>query len=589
MICQLSLFGQNQIDLANEYFDNREYEKALEIYERLAKRQENIPLIHKNYLEALKETNNPKEAEKYLKRLLKSDPYSPQFNADYAILLKDRGEATKSAEYLDGYLNSIKKDNQGLHAAALHFISVNLYEFAEKAYLLGQKNDRNSFQYELADLYSVWGKDDRMVNLYLEMLSEDEEQLEYIQGLLQDRLTDEEGFEKLEPILIEYVQKNPEKTVFGELLVWYYLQVTEYYKAFVQARAIDRKKKLEGFKILEIGKLALNNYAYKDAIRIFEYLVEKYAGKPVYSVSKRMLIKSKEELVKNTYPLDYEKIRSLASDYQQIISELGVNRATADAVRSYALLQAFYLDNKDSAVMILDELINTPNMQPSFISEAKLDLGDIYLLKNEPWEATLLYSQVEKAEKDHNTGHMAKLKNAKLSYYRGDFELARAHLDVLKLATSREIANDAMKISLLIQDNLDLDTTAFAMMSFASTELLTFQGKYDEALKQYDRMLRDYKGHNLSDEVLWEKSKILIKLGRFEEAEKTLVVILSDFSYDILADDANFALGRLYEENLGNPDKAMDYYKDQLTKFPGSIYVVEARKRFRRLRGDNLN
>jgi hypothetical protein len=35
-----------------------------------------------------------------------------------------------------------------------------------------------------------------------------------------------------------------------------------------------------------------------------------------------------------------------------------------------------------------------------------------------------------------------------------DFELAQAHLDILKLATSREIANDAMELSLLITDNL---------------------------------------------------------------------------------------------------------------------------------------
>ena len=33
-------------------------------------------------------------------------------------------------------------------------------------------------------------------------------------------------------------------------------------------------------------------------------------------------------------------------------------------------------------------------------------------------------------------------------------------------------------------------------------------------------------------------------------------------------------------------DKAMEIYREFLTKFPGSVYAAEARKRFRTLRGD---
>ena len=262
---------------------------------------------------------------------------------------------------------------------------------------------------------------------------------------------------------------------------------------------VDDNGQLDGFKIMEIGRLALNNEAFQDAIKIFDYLVEKYNDKPVYSISRRMLIMAKEQLVKNTYPVDMSKIKSLALDYNQIVKELGVNRNTADAIRRMALLQAFYLNNKDTAISILQSLIKIRGMKQSLISEAKLDLGDIYLLKGDPWEASLLYSQVEKAEKDQNLGHIAKLKNAKLSYYKGEFELARAHLDVLKLATSREIANDAMDLSLLIQDNLDLDTTAKVMEDFAEIDLLVFQSKFQEALERYENLTKKNKDHSLVD------------------------------------------------------------------------------------------
>src|SRR5690606_8145510 len=93
-----------------------------------------------------------------------------------------------------------------------------------------------------------------------------------------------------------------------------------------------------------------------------------------------------------------------------------------------------------------------------FIDRCKLDMGDIYLLKGEPWEATLLYSQVEKSQKEELLGYEAKLRNARLHYYKGDFELSKDVLDILKQATSREIANDAGALSLLIMDNTGLDS-----------------------------------------------------------------------------------------------------------------------------------
>ncbi len=584
------LFAQdNTISLADEYYSNNEMEKAIELYEKLAKKDENIEKIHKNYFDALLKSGNQKSLEKYLKRVLKLYPDNAEYNVDYGTFLISNGDNNKATEHYESYLNRIKKNNDLLRYAAVYFINEEQFEFAEKTYIIGQKNDKNDFIGELADLYFVWGKKELMVAQYMELLDLDENQVDFVQGMLQDRISDEDDFEKLEEVLVGYVQKNPDKTVYNEILIWYFLQKNEFYKAFIQARAIDKRQKLEGFKILEIGRLALNNDSYKDAIRIFQFLVDKYNDKPVYSISRRLLINSKEELVKNTYPVDLNEIKSLVKDYEDIIKELGIRKNTADAVRSLALLEAFYLNNKDSAIQILEHLIRTPGMNPSLISQAKLDLGDIYLLKNEPWEASLLYSQVEKAEKDKNLGHIAKLKNAKLSFYKGEFELAKAHLDVLKLATSREIANDAMDLSLLIQDNLDLDTSSIAMTNFAEIELLVFQSKFEEALIQYNVMLKDFESHSLTDEIWWEKAEILIKLGRFEEAVESLELILKHNRNDILADDANFTIGKIYEENLKNQELAMEYYRKQMVDYPGSIYNVEARKRFRKLRGDNLN
>jgi tetratricopeptide (TPR) repeat protein len=200
-----------------------------------------------------------------------------------------------------------------------------------------------------------------------------------------------------------------------------------------------------------------------------------------------------------------------------------------------------------------------------------------------------LYSQVEKSHKDTPIGYDAKLRNARLNYFKGDFELAQANLDILKLATSREIANDAMDLSLLITDNTGLDTSSATMEEYAAIELLVFQNKLQEALTKLDGMLKKYPGHSLTDEIYFQKAAIYERMGDFGQAVANLQKIVSNPQYDILSDDALYKMAVIYEDNLKDPEKAKHLYNDLLVKHQGSIYAAEARKRFRKLRGDVVN
>jgi tetratricopeptide (TPR) repeat protein len=243
-----------------------------------------------------------------------------------------------------------------------------------------------------------------------------------------------------------------------------------------------------------------------------------------------------------------------------------------------------YLNQTDTAIALLEEVLQLPNPDVRFINETKIMLGDMYLLKGEPWESTLLYSQVEKALKDQPLAHEAKLKNAKLSYYKGEFELAQEHLDILKMATSREIANDAMELSLLISDNTILDTSTAAMEEYAAIELLLFKNQDDEALKRLDKMLVDFPNHSLTDEIYFLQGKIFQKRKDFQAAIAAYEKV--EAQKGIYSDDALFLQAQLYDFQFKNKEKAMELYQRILKDFQGSIYVVEARKRFRTLRGD---
>jgi predicted negative regulator of RcsB-dependent stress response len=191
--------------------------------------------------------------------------------------------------------------------------------------------------------------------------------------------------------------------------------------------------------------------------------------------------------------------------------------------------------------------------------------------------------------KNDPLGHLAKFKNAKLSYYIGEFGWAKAQLDVLKAATSKLIANDAMELSLLISDNIDMDSSYTALRYFSRADLLVYQNKIDEAVVTLDSIQTVSLWHPLHDEVLFKKGEIMLKKGDFEAADSLFAKVTEMYPDDILADNALIMRARLYDQHFRNPEKAMQLYENLMFDYPGSLFVVEARKRYRELRGDTIN
>ncbi|MCZ6900454.1 MAG: tetratricopeptide repeat protein [Bacteroidetes bacterium] len=583
-------FAQNndQIQLANEYYIQGDLTKAKDIYGDLANKTRNIPLIHNNYFNVLINTQDYKLAEKYISKLIRQFPDNIFYKIDKGILFTRMGNLELADKNFKGIIKTVERDQYKLRICAQYWSSNQFPEYALEAYQRGRKalNEPSLYSLEMANIYRVLNNRDQMVVEYLNYVNLNPKNINYVKNILQNLLSEEEDLKTLETILYEKVQKNPDQFVLNELLIWVNLQQKNFYGAFVQARSLDRRLKTEGNKVLDIGVMALQNKDYENAIKIFSYIVKEYPKSFNYVLSKRYLINAKEERIKNTFPVQTSDIQELIIEYNHLVEEVGLNKTTLQALRSKALLHAFYLDEKDKAILILNKIINTPKSGPRLIANTKLDLGDIYLLIGEPWESTLLYSQVEKANKEAPLGYEAKLRNAKLHYYKGDFALAQSHLDILKEATTREISNDAISLSLLIKENTVLDTSDVAMKEYAAVELLLFQNKKNDALKKLDGMLNHYKGHSLTDDIYWMQATIHQEIGNFQTALSILQKIVEDQQQDIRSDDAYFMMGTIYEEHLNLKEKAMEIYQDFLVKYPGSIYTSEARKRFRTLRGD---
>lgn len=577
-----------KIDLANEYLGQGEVDKAYDIYKELAKDVRNIAYIHNNYLTLLLNLGDYKEAEDYVARLIKRFETNIYYQIDLGLVYQAAGKKDKADQQFTSVINNVKSETTKLRMTAQHFISKQLREYALKTYLAGREQAGNPYAYsiELANIYRLMNQKEAMIEEYLNFAIQNPNNINYVRNILQNLLSEPEELEALEGLLIRKIQASPNDIMYGELLIWVNLQQRNFFGAFTQARAIDRREKTEGNRVIEIGMIAVENEAFEDAEEIFSWITETFPNTANYVLARRMLIKAREGKVKNTFPVDTASIRTLIGDYENLIKESGLNNNTLDALRSKALLHAFYLDEKEKAISILQDIISFPRANSQLIANSKLDLGDIYLLTGQPWESTLLYSQVEKSDKESLIGYEAKLKNAKLNYYNGDFELAKAHLDILKLATSREISNDAMSLSLLIQDNTVLDTSDVAMKKFAATDLLLFQNMKSEALKNFEAILNEFPHHRLTDEIWYRMAKIHQELGNGEEAVQLLDKILMSYSFDILADDALYLKGQILDYQIEDKVQAMEAYQLLLSSYPGSIYTAESRKRFRALRGD---
>jgi TolA-binding protein len=342
---------------------------------------------------------------------------------------------------------------------------------------------------------------------------------------------------------------------------------------------------------MEVARVALDNEDYENAAKIYRYVIREFSKTPNYLLARLGLIRTREARIKKTYPVKTDSVKTLIADYKNFIRQYPDNGNALEAARNEALLFANYIDQKDSAVQILNKLIANPRTSLYLKSKAKLDLGDIYLLKGEPWESTLLYSQVEKTQKENPVGYEAKLKNAKLSYYKADFRLAQEHLDILKEATTREIANDALDLSMRIKENIAFDSTGAALKEYASIELLLYQNKDQEALQRIGKLKQEIAAKTVSnqgilDDVYWLEANIRMQRGEFENALALLQKIMDEYPDDILADDAYFLIGDIYDQQLKNKEKAMEIYREFLNKYPGSVFAAEARKRYRTLRGD---
>ena len=579
--------------LAAQFYQNKEFDKAAQLYEELFTKEPS-KYYYTPFFDCLIQLKDYDKAEKTVKKLAKTYKDELSYIVDLGLVYELRGDAKKSIKTYDDAIKSLLPNEEQALELANAFASHQLYDYAIRAYDEVNKKSGGMmpFYMEKAGIFKQKQDIQSMVNEYLTAIGTDAQYFEVVQNRLQDFINndvDNKKIDLLRQTAMRFVKKDADKRVYYELLIWIAIQTRDFESAYIQSKAIDRQFKEEGQRVFEVANIALENEVYDIARECYKYIISKGEKSSLYYDAKMALVNTMYKKLTSYYTSDVSELAAMDDQFAKAIDELGITAQSFQLVLDYAHFLAFYKHNTSKSQDLLNKLLEIQLISPRNKAIAKTELGDVLLLAGDVWESSLLYSQVEKAFKNEPIGHDAKLRNAKLAYYRGDFYWALSQLDILKAATSKLIANDAMDLSLLISDNIEWDSSLVALSIYSRADLLFYQNKFDSAMITLDTIKTIALTHPIFDEVLYLKAKICLKTGDVNKALTYLEKITAEYGDEILGDESMFLTAELYEKNLNNKEKAMALYKDFMLKYPGSIYTTEARKRYRNLRGDNVN
>lgn len=596
--------------LAMQYYKDKEYDKAVELFEKIhAKKPDSY--IYYYYYYALLELERYDDAEKMLKKQVRAYPNVQRYKVDQGYVYERAGDNAKAEKIYQECLKNMPAKEASVSELYNAYMARGKYEYAADAILKGRKmlNNEQLQSKSLISLYKILHQNDKIVDEIIALVKTDNEKFQKdVEAAIQDLLLEDEDNEQYMSIrtaLQKFSQKNPNNILCIKELYWISQLHKDFEEALILAKSLDKRLKVEGVYTYELATVAAENRDYNTAIEALNYIIKQGEEAHNYVQAKMKILDVKYMQLISTSPVKMVDAVNLEQDFKKALEENGLHSGTMDWIRKYAHLLAFYTNKPQEAMDVLNQAMAATRDNKEK-NQYKIDLADVQLYTGEIWDASLNYSQVDKDLPNDVLGNEAKYKNAKLSFYIGEFAWAKSQLDVLAAATTKLIANDAINTSMLISDNLEeeeevdeSDTTVAGLFShsegnlalkmYAKAEFLIFQNKDDEALKALDSVMILSPFGTLVDDALYQKALILIKQKNYLEAEKLLKRVVEDFGDQLLADDALFKLAELYEYYLKDVNQAMEYYQKILKDHSDSLYVVQARARFRALRGDNVN
>ncbi|HRO41299.1 MAG TPA: tetratricopeptide repeat protein [Flavipsychrobacter sp.] len=573
------------VSQARIFTEQKDYRKAIELYAQLYERGPLTTDVYDEYLKVLLLDKNHKDAEKLVERHLKIKPQDAMLIIDLGKVHLSSGKEKKAEEQFEKAVQMINGDDILTTKMASTFVGLKQDKYAIKTYERAIEIIRNPYFYStpLARLYAKTGDIDKAVNTMLSVGPMQMPGVEDTKSTMLELLgSDPKKLQLAQKALIKRINEQPENSWFAEILTWLYTQKDDWEGALIQIQALDERNQENGARLVEFARTANKEEQYGIAITALEAVVEKGKGQQMYAIAKAEKLNVMMQQLQNNPAFTPEDVSKLQKEYELFFTEFPQYYNT-ESLRDYAMLEAQYAGDVQKGIALLKTAIEKPGARRDFNGWAKLQLGDYYLLSGKIWDASLTYSQVDKDFREDMLGEEARFRNAKLAYYRGDFDWAQGQLSVLKASTSELIANDALYLSVLITENIPPDSNLVPLERFAYADLLLFQNKDKEAAQLLDSISQTYPKHPLNDDIMMLRAKMAVKHRDYNKALDYLREVYEKFEKDVLADDAIFQTAEVYDHYLKQPDKAKEFYEKLILDFPGSTYVQTARAKLSEL------
>lgn len=577
----LQMFAQEQ-QLAFQYFRNGEYEKAVSIYKNLHEKHPHNPNYTKYLIDCYQQLENYGAATNLIENQLKSSQNQDHLYVELGYNFQLQHMQEEANLYYEKALKSVEKSSNLAYAIGKTFQDNFLLDYALLTYKKAMEvNPSANFNFQLALIYGEKAEIEKMFMTYLDQISINEKYLQtskrYIGRFISDDAESEHNI-TLRKLLLKRLQNNPHNS-WNQLLSWLYMQQKEFDKAFVQEKALYKRDSKDLKSIIEIGEIAFDNKDYEVAKECF-----------IYSFENSSTLET--ELIATLYLLQISinsnsENEIIESQFQLAFSKYGKDISTIRIQALYSEFLTFNKNEPEKSISTLKEMLKLPlnKFQKGYV---KTKLADILVFTNQFNTALIYYTQVQNNLKNHEIGQTARFKIAQTSYFKGDFEWAQSQLKVLKNSTSQLIANDALNLNLLITDNIAKDSLRTALKKYAVAELLSFQNKDQQAIDTLQVVLDNFKGHSIEDEALFKQAQLFEKLNKFESAKSNYLQIIALKKDDILADNAYYYLAELYLNEFNDIENAKKQYQIIIFEYPSSIFLVDARKKYRNLRGDEI-
>jgi tetratricopeptide (TPR) repeat protein len=581
LFVSLLVSSQNE-QLAQNYYEKGEFEKAVLSYEELLKSQPGNSIYFQRVTDCYQQLLQFDKAEKVIQeRLIKYRIASMYVELGYNYQLQKQ-QAKADLNYKEA-IEKIKENSSNVYSVASSFERKVLLEYALQAYQLAVSLDPlNKFNYQMALIYGQMGKPELMIEKYLEEMYESPQNSVIVQNQL-TRFMNDDSDETFNPMLrkalLVQVQKN-QSVFWNQMLSWFFVQQKEYGKAFIQEKAIYKREPDSFSNIVNLAELALDEDEDEIATEILDFILENTRDVDLQIYAHQFLMQLQ---IKKTKEADYTAINF---KFESLLKQYGISPFTISLQRLQAEFVAFKMKNPEEGKIILQRAMELP-LNKFQSAETKMELADILLFEEKFNQALLFYSQIQDDLKNDVLGHEASLKVAKTSYYKTDFAWALTQLKVLKSASTQLIANDALELFLLINDNTVEDSTQTALKKFAKADFLLYQNKKQEALEQFQLILKEHKGDPIEEVTLLRLGKTYEDLADYDKSLSFYQQIIDGFPESIYRDEALFFSAEVYNKFLDQPEKAKPLYEAVLFNHQDSIFYVEAQKKFRQLRGDS--